>query len=181
MLDKIDVRQIVLEHIRTLNHAKTQRLRPADLLLFFGLPLFVAAAAALFVGPISNGVVGVMATVHAILGGLMFNLLIVIYEVLRRAHSTGGEAAREKRARLLAESYRNIAFLVLTSVGILVLLLGAAVTGEGIAGTIISGTVYYLSAMFVLTLLMVLKRVHILLGEEISDQGGSSPTDHANG
>ena len=168
MFNKVDVRSIVKGHLGTLVHAETKRVLPEDIILFFGVPAVLAVGAVLRDGTISTSLAAVLATVHAIISGLMFNLLVVIYDVHDRAKKTGGDAARNTRMLLLNETYRNVSFLILTSIAALVLLAVAVFVGQGVFGRIVSGLVYFLSGVFALTLLMVLKRTHALLSEDFS-------------
>ncbi len=176
MFAKVDVRTIITGHLSTLVHAKTKRVLPDDIILFFGVPAALAIGAVLLQGGISTTLATVLATVHAITSGLMFNLLVVIYEVHDRAKRVGGESVRSVRMRLLDETYRNVSFLILTSITALVLIVVAVFLGEGICGRIVSGSVYFLSGVFALTLLMVLKRTHTLLNEDFSAGDGDKPS-----
>ena len=172
MLEKIDVRAIVTGHLDTLVHAKTERRLPSDIAVFFGVPAALAIVAAVLDGAMSTAMATVLATVHAIISGLMFNLLVIIYEVHDRARKTGGAAMRGVRMRLLDETYRNVSFLILSSILALILLAVTVFVGTGAIGQVLSGLVYFLSGVFAFTLLMVLKRVHTLLNEDFDTGSG---------
>ncbi len=156
MFNKIDVIQIITDHLETLTNNDTGNVRPIDLVLFFGIPVVVAVSLLAGLGSLEDQVLTIGATVFSILGGLLLNLLILVYESLQ--HWSERKEPDAEVGKLLHHTFRNISFGVLTAVVALLFILATAVS-HGFVAKILSSFVYYLTCNFALTLLMVLKRV----------------------
>lgn len=170
MLDKVNVVQVVRDHVATLKRESDKKGSVADVLLFFGVPLLVAVVMTVwFRIRLSRELVGILVTSFSIFAALLFNLLLLIYDVARKRRSiTNG-----LRARFLKEIYANIAYSILIALcASVVLTIYFVLDREGLAELIVSGVVYFLSGNFLLTMLMVLKRVNVLLDSEFRDSGG---------
>ena len=62
MLDKVNVTKIVRDHLQTFKDNSTRKYRPLDFLLFFLVPLLVAAGFAGILGALPTNLIGVIAT-----------------------------------------------------------------------------------------------------------------------
>jgi hypothetical protein len=171
MLVKVDVRDIISDHVNTLVNFATGKRSRADLILFFVLPVLVgggmAAVDVLLKGSTADGLLSAL----AIFAGLLFNLLILIHGLLRSA--TDAPRFREEK-RLIQEIYANISYAILVSLVAIVVLVACLFPGPRWAWVVGSTTTYALIINFLLTMLMVLRRVHIVLRLEF-DRG------HVNG
>lgn len=171
-LDKIDIRRIVTGHVASMRNFATDKLSVSDLALFFGMPL-VAAAVAVYLGwGFYVDALNALLAAFAIFAGLLLNLLLLIYTFSTNASYPTTLA--KTRSRFVKELHDNIAFAVLVSV----LIVMAAFVGvaelkmkdpqnPGHTGSLLSFVLVFLTANFVLTLLMILKRIHVLLSNEI--------------
>jgi hypothetical protein len=163
MLDKIDVGRIITDHIDTLRDFRTGRRKKGDFVLFFILPLVAGAFAVLFVD--AAKATGILLTSLSVFAALLFNLLLLVYESIQRARS---EPSPDRlKIRILREVYANISFCIIVAVLAIVLLLAGPLRARlsSIAQVLVF-LIYYLVGVFILTLLMVLKRVHILFSHE---------------
>jgi len=161
MLVKIDIRQIIRDHMLTLYDYGTKKKSWADLALFFGVPV---AAAAVFVSLgllLGSASAGTLITALSIFAGLLFNLLILAHGMLRNAE---GKYRDEKV--LIQEIYSNISYAILVSLLSITVLLGTIFPGPRWAAQLGSAVAYFLIVNFLLTLFMVLRRVHVLLANE---------------
>ena len=71
------------------------------------------------------------------------------------------------RRQVLREIFSNISFAILVAIGAIVsVLILALVKGANVAEYVWSVLIIYLVTLFLLTLLMLLKRVHVLLRRE---------------
>jgi hypothetical protein len=158
LLDKIDVRDIVHDHLRTLVSYDTRRVALGDYLLFYALPLIAAAVCYTAGIGLSTAAVGVLIDAVAILAGLLFNLLVLVHGFSRTATPT----TEEDKRQLLSETYSNIAYAILVALLALVPLALLANT-SGCTTLLLGSIAVFLLVHFGLTLLLVLKRIHTLV------------------
>ena len=168
MIGKIDVRQIVSDHFSTLTNENTKRTSFADCVLFFALPTAVAAGLISFHLIFGRTIGGVLITALSIFAGLLFNLLLLIFDIGNKPRAQQ-EKLSPIKIRFLREIYSNISYSILIALLTIVVLLihfGFLVLGIRPSMYLTAFLVYAMTGNFVLTLLMVLKRVHKLLAEE---------------
>ena len=108
----------------------------------------------------------ILATSLSIFAALLFNLLLLVYDVRGRSRGPNGNT-NEIRRRFLRELFSNVSFAILVATGAIVSFLGLVlVYCSSVAQYALSALIYYLVMLFLLTLLMLLKRVHVLLHRE---------------
>lgn|SRR5574341_829090 len=165
MITKIDIRDIIRDHFATLTDNESGRRSIADQFLFFGVPVLGSGALLVLEICPSDTAVNVLITSLSIFAGLLFNLLVLIAGLADRRSAPTGEAD----SRLMMRSiYSNIAYALLVSLVTLVPLGFYAMTVDATVRTVLAGVAYFLLGHFMLTLLMVLKRMHALLSHEFS-------------
>jgi len=171
-MNKINVIRIIVGHLDTLRDSSTGKRSWVDLAFFFGLPLLAALIGWFYGWGLYVDTLNALIAAFAIFSVLLLNLLILIF-----AFSPGAahpNALAKTRTGFVRELHDNIAFSVLISILIVI----AALVGVAQlkmkdpqnavhTGPVLTFIVIYLTAHFVLTLLMILKRIHILLGTEI--------------
>jgi hypothetical protein len=171
-MNKINLIRIVVSHFETLRDYSTGKRSWVDVIFFFGLPLLAALTGWYYGWGLYVDALNALLAAFAIFAGLLLNLLILIY-----TFSTGSvypNALARTKTRFVRELHDNIAFSVLVSILIVI----AALVGVAHlkmqdpqnpvhTGPLLTFIVIYLTANFVLTLLMILKRIHILLSTEI--------------
>jgi hypothetical protein len=169
MFSKINVIRIVRDHIRTLRDYGTARLSFGDLTLFFVIPLIVAAVMSWLGKTLSIDTINVLIQAFAILVGLLLNLLVLIFTAIRREAVIGADPnqklEQQTKITILKETFANLSYSVLVGL-IIALLLLLALRHNSLIVRTATFFIYAGSLHFVLTLLMVLKRVHSLLGGE---------------
>lgn len=184
MLRKVDVRDIILAHYRTLYDNRLGRAsRTKDVLLFAGIPAL--SALVLTVAGVRLGETGALLAAVSILGGFLFALLILILEMssdaAARAEEDGEPSPRTlRRVKVLREVSANVAYSVLISV----LTTASLAVGDFLlpptrapqpGGLIknaeqpawISGISIFLLIHLGLTLLMVLRRTYAIAQREL--------------
>lgn len=75
MLEKVDIRDVVRDHFRTLVSYNTQRPSVLDYLLFYGIPGGISAIAIWSCIQLSDNAINLLINALAILKGFLFNLL----------------------------------------------------------------------------------------------------------
>jgi len=162
MLSKINVWRIVRDHVATLRDDRTGTLMWQDLALFFGVPLLVAASLVVLGVAMDEAAVNVLATSLSVFAALLFNLLLLVYDAARKEE--GVNPANPSRLKFLKEIYANISFCILVAtLSVLALLMTLLKAETQVVRYAFHVPTYYLVSTFVLTLLMVLKRAHLLL------------------
>ena len=169
MFSKINIKYILIDHIKTLRSHRTGKFSIGDIALFLGIPLMLSSFLS-FGSHIRLDVnfINALVTSLSVFSALLFNLLLLIYDILRKDNKESLGA--ETRRQFLKEIYANISFSILISVVTIVflLILFFDLKIEWLID-IINAIVYFLVINFILTILMVLKRVHILLSQEMKE------------
>lgn len=171
-MNKINVWRIIVGHFESLRDFGDPRVSLADVLFFFGVPLVVSAAGLLLGWRLYIDALNALLAAFAIFAGLLLNLLILIYTF--SADSTHPSALARIRGLFVRELHNNISFSILLSIAIVVVALVAvaelkmqsAGTPES-TGPVLTFLLVYLTSNFVLTLLMILKRIHTMLNREL--------------
>jgi hypothetical protein len=165
---KINVSGIVLDHLGTLKELDSQSQSKYDLSLFFVFPLLTSILFSILNIRLDKDLVSILINVFAIFAGLLFNLLILMYDVISKQSGSNGKEEKDKiKFKLLKEIYYNISFGIFLSLVIVVILSISMIFLLKSFNSVLSFIVFALSILFVLTLLMILKRIHNLLSYDI--------------
>ena len=176
MFSKINVLRIVRDHWLTLRVASSDRISSWDVLLFCGVPLIPVW---LFWGTTANDQQGTFWNVAlaslSIFAGLLLNLLVLLYGLIEKQVSknesedpVAAEANARTRNILLREVYYNVSYAVLVSITAILLLVLLMIVGEVKVERVLSSLLYFILTHFVLTMFMILKRIHALLSYEFA-------------
>jgi hypothetical protein len=172
---KINVSFIVRSHFATLCDAGAGKLMTSDLMLFYGLPgLGVPAVWWLGVELSENFYIASIGF-FGVFVALMLNMQVAIFGIHGRKwndkiDSRSEEIKRrdlELRRLIIGEINSNISYLTLISC--LVLVLSVIALAALLKSPIYSGVVCGLYLHFLLTLLMIIKRLHALFHREFSE------------
>lgn len=195
MWERISVKHIVFSHLRTLSDANSNSVNASDIWLFFGTPALITVLLMILFGLNVNSELGnALFTGLAIFAGLLFNLLVLVYDIVSREDrnfNTEEPRRRNRRVRTLREVFDNVSYAILVALAIVFLIgvLNLAFNTGLFSGNItwvcnrvailcrynvgkwlLDFLILTLSINFVLTLLMVLRRVHLLLSSEFRTQ-----------
>ncbi len=174
-MNKINVFPLAKDHLATLSDYSRNRRSIVDYFLFLVLPVVFGGVIVWFgFGFRSDAVNGFLST-FSILVGLLLNLLVLVLTVASgQAHFS---ADTKMRKTLLQQIFVNICFAVLVSVVVVITALVAlsymrsepgATTGK-IATFILSS----FTVNFMLTMLMILKRMYAAMQREIEKSGSA--------
>jgi hypothetical protein len=170
---KIDVTRIVIAQIRTMRDNSTHRYSVPDLLLFYGLPMLLAVIAAYYGWKFNADVLNALLTAFSIFAALLLNLLIFVYTFSSQTEHPA--ALAKNRGTVIKELHDHIAYSILVSIVLVVVTMIAVAQlkmHEGppavaFTGRVVTGVVIFLTLNFVLTLLMILKRIYIMLNQTL--------------
>ena len=169
MFDKINIIKIVKDHISTLKDYRTDKYKIGDFFLFFGIPFLIVVILVFFNILLTSKLISLLITSLSIFAALLFNLLLLIYDVVQKAKN-GSKNARIK-IRFLKEVYSNISFCILIAVlSVAILILISIFNNITTLIYFFNWIAYYLIILFLLTLLMILKRIHVLLYREVEEE-----------
>jgi amino acid transporter len=167
VFENINIWLIVRDHIETWKNYDTGRTSIEDILVFVVTP-FLAAPFLVF-GlnfRLDAPAINVLITSLSVFSALLFNLLLLIFDILRK--ESGEQKRSALRRQFLSYIYSNISFGILTAVvSIAMLLLLFIKTNLPYFTEAVNLAVDFLVINFILTMLMIVKRVHILLRKEI--------------
>lgn len=171
MLDKIDVRDIYRHHIFSLRDYGDNRPALGDLVLFFGLPVILGVIAWWRQFVVPSAAFSGLLSAYSIFMGLLPSLLIMVVTFLG---TTKGDPANEPalkgRKALLRELSANLSFAILLALLLVTVTMAALATNAAVkswAARFCSALLIAGSATFLLTLLMILKRIYAIVLNEI--------------
>lgn len=137
MTSKIDLRAILSDHFSTFKDEATNEYSVVDFAVMVGMPAIIAIGAAAASFHIPDNHVGTLISAFAIFGGLLFNVLVLIY-----SFSVGDSADDQVRARLVQQSFSNISFSVMSSL-LAVILLVLLLFVSGLGQSLIEAFIYF--------------------------------------
>ena len=165
---KIDIRDILANHFNTLVDDRTERRSIPDIGFFYGLPLLLVAAFVYFGVRLSDDAIPVLTNALAILAGLLFNLLVLLHGF---SWPKDFDSVQKRARRLIEQVYSNVAYSIIVALTALVPLTVAANYPVATRGRMLAGTLaIWLVVHFALTMIMVLKRMHVMLQGEITQR-----------
>lgn len=175
MLSRIDVTKIIKAHIRTLRNINHKGISFSDLFLFCIFPLVITLTLICFDVSIKNQISNLV-TAISILAGFLFNLLAIIHTSLGKIKSRIIAKKEERislRFKYANEIHSNISYNILVGLCSIIFLVIFAFDikfksqfYECIFNNVLNLICIFLLIHFILTLLMILKRIYILLDKE---------------
>ena len=174
MINKIDITPVAVGHLSTLSDFSGTRRRWSDYITFFGVPIAVGIVLdAIGFGFRTDAVNGFLYA-FAIFSGLLLNVLVLVF-TLASANPPLNVDVR-MRKEILRQVFVNICFAVLVSMGVVcaaIVALSYMRSNSGaMTGKVCTFLLASLTLNFVLTLLMIIKRMYVLLDKEL-ERGGA--------
>lgn len=163
---------IVRDHVRTLASSGQDRNCTYLFAVFAVVPVFSGAAYYFFGSPLRNGFYALTLTFFGIFLALMMNLQVAIFSVFQRKWSESGDLIMKEvlserlkgRTALLTELNSNISYLsVISCVAIALSVFLSLIGSEHSLGSAFTICIY---VHFLITLLVVLNRAHVLFKKE---------------
>lgn len=160
MFNRINLMKIFYDHLQTLKYADDKKYSFPDIILFYAIPLILSIIGYFKSILLTCSQVNLLITVFSIFTGLLLNLLLLIYDIVSKNNNT-------TKTKFLHEIYSNISYTILLSIIIIFCLLLITFVSET---ALLSSIGLFLIIHFLLTILMILKRVHILLSKETEEK-----------
>jgi hypothetical protein len=190
MFEKINVCSIIKDHLVTLKNYNDSELNETsnpsieDIFIFFISPLIIAAIIVYFHFVLTKDIISILVPSLSIFAALLFNLLLLIYDITRNKNNNDEESEITKlKQSFLKQIYSNISYSILVAViavafSVITYFYLTCIGKENTPSSYIilpmSFGVYFLGIQFILTLLMILKRIHVLLAKEFEDNNSSN-------
>jgi len=162
MLKKINIFNIITNHLKTLYNENTGKLGIDDFVTFLVIPLFVAFGLLYFNIHLTESAITIIITTLSILVGLLFNVIVIIFDIIKR------DSSKKLKNRILNELLTNISFSIILSIVIILITLITYFTNKWIC-IISTGLVYFFLCIYFMTVLMILKRMYVLFINELKE------------
>lgn len=160
-MEKINVWRIIADHFSTLKNDNAKNISVVDLLVFFGLPALLLFLIIESKVCFSKEALNFAATTFAIFIGLLLNIQVLIFTSANKNNSAD-------RKKLLREVFSNISFSILLFILCLSICATLLFVPPGTTFVVLQSAMIYFALSAGLTLLMILKRIHIILQTEIN-------------
>lgn len=162
MLSKINIQKIINHHLNSLKNDNTGKAEFGDYLVFLILPILIASALIYFQVLLGTEATSIIITTLAILVGLLFNAIIIIFDIVKR------DASKRIKNKILKELLANISFVILLSIFAILFTLITFIKHDYLT-LIATWILYFLLSVFLFTVLMIMKRMYILFKNEIDE------------
>jgi len=166
ILEKVNITQIYKDHFDTLRNDNSKKISFDDYFTFLFLPITISIILTIQNITFSADVTNITITSLAILVGLLINVIVLIFGLIKRNQND------KLKARILTQLVSNISFAILISLQSILLILLTFINNR-----IIEQVVYWLLyinlSYFFITIFMILKRLHKVFKNEISEVNNS--------
>lgn len=180
MSSKINIWSIVTGHINTLNDASSGRVSLVDYFTFYGIPLAIAFLLSFLGIKVTSDANSLLVNFGAIFTALLLSVLVLVYDQGEKLRDVSAESKKhnfELKKKLLEQLYFNICYAIVVSVVLVFFcLIYTFLPGDALKLSISELTIdidlklYLFSPLIMmvvmnllLTILMVVKRMHTLL------------------
>lgn len=174
ILEKINVLNIVKNHLKTLVNDNTKRPDAADWLTFLIIPLILAGLLVFLQIGLSDRATNIVITTLSILVGLLFNVIVILFDILKRDNS------KQVKNDLLKQLLTNISYSIFISL-LIIFLTVLSYFELSIWVWICTFLVYFFLGHFGLTVLMILKRIYALFLNEMKEIGNGDGAEENAG
>lgn len=171
MSTKIDITDIFRDHFDTLRDNRNGKISLSDVFVFFCLPFLISLALLCNGVYITSQFATTLIACFSIFTALLFNLLLLVFDIADKVKTSSENKDVEKFYSVLKEIYINVSFCISISVVLIVVLSGFFINiNFGLYVKVLSFISYLISINFILTLLMILKRIYRLLTKKIANK-----------
>ena len=166
MSAKVNIKDIVVGHINTLIEAGTSKVSYSDILSFYVYPILMAVIGMCFCFNVSEDVVSLLVNFGAIFTALLLSVLVLVYDQENKIDQDLNQGLREAKKKLLEHLYYNICYCIVISIALVVVcLLHSIINDISLMVNIylVTPIIIIVATNLVLTILMIVKRMHVLL------------------
>jgi uncharacterized membrane protein YhaH (DUF805 family) len=159
-MEKIDIRDILKSHLKTIKNANSGKPDRWDYFTFAFLPLLISSILVYLKVEIKSEITTVIITTLAIFVGLMLNVIVLIFDIVKR------DSSQEIKNEVLKQLLSNISFEILLALFAIITILFSF--SDIIQIKLFFSWLSFMSiTLFLLTLLMILKRLNNVFKNEL--------------
>ena len=166
MSSKFNVGEIIFGHFKTLKDTGKNKVSIIDILSFYIFPVLVSIIGIYFCFNISKEMVSLLVNFGAIFTALLLSVLVLVYDQENKINQTDDDSLKTIKKNLLNQLYYNICYCIVISIVLVVVCLLHAVFNS----IFVSINIYLITPLIImvlmnliLTILMIVKRMHVLL------------------
>lgn len=160
MISKINVADVIFRHLSTLRNERTKKIDRLDIVLFYAVPAIGSVVFFCLKVSIKYDAIAIFVTSFSIFTGFLINILIFMHGMTNSSTQTPKD---KDKAWLFESAFYNISYAILVSIMTIILLILMAFMEHASTVYEISSFIFiFLLANFLLTLVMILKRVHVI-------------------
>jgi len=177
MTTKINVLDIISGHWNTLKDSSTGKVSKKDIFTFYGLPLALASLFLYNNFSLTDNLTTLLINFSAIFTALLLSVLVLIYDQGEKIDQKDTNAVQVLKKALLEQLYFNICYSMVVSLALIFSCLAETLSrGKQVyipinntvvtidfSCIILTPIVVFLTLNLMLTILMVVKRMHTLL------------------
>jgi hypothetical protein len=181
MSKKINVISILSGHVKTLRDATTNKMAPIDLMVFFVLPLLASVGFAILNFNLKSDVTSILVNFGAIFTALLLSVLVLVYDQGEKLQSQIDSGKMDThiilKKELLNQLYFNICYSIVVSIFLVFTCLAQSILSKesikfsvstvdfnfSIGTYLLTPVIVFLISNLLLTILMIVKRMHTLL------------------
>lgn len=162
LFDKINIKKIVNHHFATIKNANTGKASKDDILTFFIVPILTATLLVLFLIELKTDAINIIVSTLSIFVGLMFNIIVLIFDIVKR------DASQKIKNEVLKQLLANISFAIVLSIFAILVTLCTYFSNCFIK-FFFTWFAYFSLSLFLITLLMILKRMYNIFINEMEE------------
>ena len=162
ILDKVNVGKIISHHLGTIKNTNTGKPDKDDIFTFFFLPFLVASVLIYFNIELKTDATNIIIATLSIFVGLMFNIIVLIFDIVKR------DASQKIKNEVLKQLLSNISFAIVLSIFAIIITL-FTYSSNFILKITFTWITYFCLGLFLVTLLMILKRMYNVFKNEIDE------------
>lgn len=176
MSSKINVSDIFKGHFKTLKNADTNNSSGQDIFTFIIAPTIMSIAFVWLNHPFSNELISLLVNFGSIFTALLLSVLVLVYEQenkLDERNKSNPLPSYDAKKTLLLELYYNICYSMIISLFLVLMCLIETIIQNkcfllfsvkiDICLYAISPVIMFLAIHLILTIVMIIKRMHVLL------------------
>jgi O-antigen/teichoic acid export membrane protein len=160
IFNKINLGKIISHHFATIKNANTGKPDKDDFFTFLLFPIIISSTLIYFKIYLKSDATNIIISTLSIFVGLMFNIIVLIFDIIKR------DASQKVKNVVLKELLSNISFAIFVSILSIIITLFTYSTNICVK-IIFTWIAYFFLALFLVTLLMILKRMYNIFENEI--------------
>lgn len=164
MSSKINFIGLIRDHFATMRNDRTQKLSKTDIIEAYLLPIIFSAILLYFKFTLAESILNYLITSFSIFVGLLINVLVLIYSISIDDKNMNPQKSNDLSSAdtLIKEIFINISYSIIISSFCVVFSILCIIAND-FQKPFITSIIIFLSINFFWTLLMILKRLHILM------------------